>query len=104
MKVTAWNNGKHHETGAGYGLKISVEDRDRHFDRHRQTVRIRFPDGSDCAVNVAKSSFWNDTCRELISKEIGLWLIASGNAPWPKGHPPVLKLTPNNDYFELKAG
>ena len=103
MKVTAWNNGKHHSTGAGYGLKISAEDRDRYFDKRSETVKIRLPDGKGIEVNVAKSSFWNETCRELISKELGLWLIAGGHAPWPKGHPPGFELTPNRDYFQLES-
>ena len=104
MKVTAWNNGEHRSSGAGYGIKISAEDRDLYFDKHSKTVRIRLPDGKDIEVNVAKSSFWNETCRELISKELGLWLIDGGYAPWPKGHPPNFELKPNRDHFELKAG
>ena len=43
-------------------------------------------------ANTDKPSFWNDTCRELISKEIGLWLIRNGKAPWMKGHPSKLQL------------
>ena len=45
-------------------------------------------------VNTDKQSFWNDICRELISKDIGLWLISNGRAPWVKGHPPKLQLEP----------
>ena len=41
FEVTAWNNGAWHETGAGYGLKISVEDRDTYFDRDWDTVTLR---------------------------------------------------------------
>jgi hypothetical protein len=32
MRATAWNNGSHSATGAGYGLRISRQDRDRFFD------------------------------------------------------------------------
>ncbi len=32
MIVTAWNNGRHHASGAGYGLKVAIADRDRYFD------------------------------------------------------------------------
>lgn len=81
MRATDWNNGGHRGTGAGYGLKKSTEDRARYFDRGREAVSIRLPDGSDCAVNISKCSFWNETRRELISKESGLSLIASGSAP-----------------------
>ena len=33
MRATAWNNGSHHASGAGYGLRVSGEDRDRYSDR-----------------------------------------------------------------------
>lgn len=29
--ATAWNNGEWRASGAGYGLKVSVGDRDRFF-------------------------------------------------------------------------
>ena len=48
----------------------------------------------DMPVNTDKQSFWNDACRELISKEMGLWLINNGRAPWEKGHPPKLQIEP----------
>jgi len=31
MIVTAWNNGEHHPTGAGYDLQIDARDRDKYF-------------------------------------------------------------------------
>jgi hypothetical protein len=33
MIVTAYNNGQHHPSGAGYGLRLSVKDRDKYFKR-----------------------------------------------------------------------
>lgn len=94
MKVTAWNNGSYHQSGAGYGLKISAIDRDRHFKKAWKSVLIGLPDGSDVEVNTNKASFWNDSCRELISKEIGAWLIERGYAPWPMRAPPTFELEP----------
>ena len=41
--ATAWNNGKWHASSAGYGLKVSVADRDRFFRRDWRTV---FPSSS----------------------------------------------------------
>ena len=38
-------------------------------------------------VNVDKASFWGG-CRELISAEIGRWMLDRSYAPWPKGKPP----------------
>ncbi len=93
MIVTAWNNGDHHETGAGYGIKIDVADRNRHFKRTWKTVQIEIDGASNLArVNVAKKSFWNKECRELISAEIGRWLYRRGLAPWAKDDPPKLLL------------
>ena len=91
MIWTAWNNGKNHKTGAGYGLKIPLADRDPHFDRRWRTVFIELPSGKShitVEANVAKDSFWGAQCRELISRDIGRWLIDEGHAPWPEGSPP----------------
>ena len=95
--ATAWNNGQWHTNGAGYGLKVSVADRDRFFlrDWHSVTLRLVAESGSvDVKVNCAKNSFWNGTCRELIAREIGRWFLNLGLAPWPKGRPPRFDLSP----------
>lgn len=95
MIVTAWNNGQHHATGAGYGLKIDVRDRDQYFRREWRSVILKL-EGEDgtIEVNIAKPSFWNATCRELISAAIGCWLLKNRLAPWPKNRPPKLILEP----------
>ena len=98
MIVTAWNNGLHRKTGAGYGLKIEVSDRDRYFKESWKTVFIHLPNGRIAEVNTDKPSFWNDSCndscRELIKHEIGKWLIEIGEVPWSPGAPPKFKLCP----------
>jgi hypothetical protein len=89
--MTAWNNGKHHETGVGYGLKVRVEDRENYFNREWTTVILELPVNGgfvEVTVNVGKPAFWNDTCHELISQQIGQWLRNSKLAPWPFHHPP----------------
>ncbi len=93
MIVTAWNNGTHHSNGAGYGFKIDTTDRDKHFKKEWKNVILEF-DGEtkQAVVNVEKQSFWGSTCRELICKEIGIWLIKNRKAPWPKNHPPKMKI------------
>ena len=89
MLVTAWNNGAHHMNGAGYGLKVDALDRNRYFSRSWQTIILELPGQTDpIEINVAKASFWNNTCRELISREIGKWLLDHGYAPWERGQPP----------------
>lgn len=89
----AWNNGSWLRSGAGYGIKIPKRERDAIFNPAWKNVILEFPRGNvpqKATVNIAKKSFWTDACRELICKEIGLWLISKGLAPWPKGKPPVL--------------
>ena len=31
--VTAWKNGAHHSSGAGYGVKLTTKDRDAYLKR-----------------------------------------------------------------------
>ncbi len=95
MIWTAWNNGSHHRSGAGYGFKVDAADRDRHFKRDWTTVIIELPGNSGTTaaeVKVAKKSFWGAQCRELISQDIGVWLIAEGHAPWTAGSPPKFEV------------
>ncbi len=103
MKVTAWNNGKHHRTGAGYGLKLAVSDRDRYFRKSWKTVVVHLPNGENAEVNTAKASFWNESCRELINRKIGQWLLETHKAPWPAGAPLKFELIPQGEkHFVLR--
>lgn len=93
MKVTAWNNGSHHPDGNGYGIKLSPNDRDTFFNREWKTILVELEGESIPAeVNIEKASFWNQTCKELISVKIGKWLITHGLAPWPFEKPPVFEM------------
>lgn len=94
MIVTVWNNGIHHPDGNGYGIKLNSPDRDLHFKREWKKILIELEgDSIPAEVNIDKASFWNQTCKELISVKIGKWLIKNGLAPWPVGKPPLLELT-----------
>lgn len=95
--VTAWNNGQWHASGAGYGLKVSVADRDRFFERNWRTVSLRLiagPSVIDAVANCAKESFWSQKCRELISRDIGRWIIGLGISRWPENGPPRFTMSP----------
>ena len=103
FNATAWNNGKHHKTGAGYGIKIDENDRDIFFNREWDYV-ILYLEGEKKPgkANIRKKSFWSPTCREMISKEIGAWLIENEKAPWAKGQPPKLIMTHiNGNQFKV---
>jgi hypothetical protein len=93
MKVKAWNNGSYSPDGNGYGLKITAHDRDAFFRQEWKTIWLELAGESEpVEINIDKDSFWNDTCRELISVRIGKWLLKNKLAPWRKGSPPVLTL------------
>jgi hypothetical protein len=95
MIVTAWNNGNHSKSGAGYGIRLTAEDRDRFFIREWQYVIISFEGGEKQArVNIDKDSFWLSSCRELIHIEIGRWLINNNLGYWPRTRPPIFWLEP----------
>src|SRR5262245_19065594 len=93
---TAWKGGGAARTApAGYGIKIDREDRDRYFKRQWGTVRLLIAGlARPVTANINKDSFWNDTCRELISADIGRWMLSAGIAPWPRGRPPKFRLRP----------
>ncbi len=58
MIVTAWNNGRHHTSGAGYGLKVGAADRDRFFDSAANAVVLDLEGWvAPVTVNIDKASF-----------------------------------------------
>jgi hypothetical protein len=93
MIVTAWKNGTPSANGAGYGVKLEAGDRDRYFQKDWETIELELEGYAHVVkVNVAKPSFWNSKCRELIHSEIGRWLIENGLGSWGWGNPPKLAL------------
>jgi hypothetical protein len=98
MLATAWKNGSPDARGNGYGLKISAADRDAFLKREFGSITLHLPGISrPVTVNIDKASMWEGTCRELISRDIGAWLIGVGLAPWPKGAPPKFRLVPRGE-------
>ena len=91
MLATAWHSGgSTHEPG-GYGIRFSADDRDRYFNGFDDVVLEL--DGAGPVTIQLSPSFWRK-CSELRSAEIGRWLIASEVAPWAKGNPPGIVVTP----------
>ena len=92
---SAWKNGAFEDPNVSYGLKVPVVDRKLHFSRkHPEVVlEIPFSSGADSVkLDISKESFWNDTCRELISVRIGEWLKEQGVVPWASGRPPKVRV------------
>jgi hypothetical protein len=102
MYVTAWSNGRPLRTGAGYGIRLSTSDRDRLFDTSWSYVFVDVADGEPVLVPTS-GSFWR-SCPELRSAAIGQWLLRNGLAPWARGSPPSLVLSPaGTRQFRLSA-
>lgn len=91
MRATGWHNGSRPTEAAGYGIKFSEGDRDRHFRPEWSEVILEV-DGAEVAVPVSQS-FWN-RCSELRSAALGRWLLDSGVAPWPRSAPPGIAVEP----------
>lgn len=97
FEATAWNNGPWHETGAGYGLKISADDRDKYFDRDWDTGTLRLITERTSRIaepNVANDSFRGPQCRELIKLEFAQWFTENGFRRWTRNTPPRFRMIP----------
>ena len=92
MHATAWHNGGQPTDAGGYGIKLHAADRDRHFDKEWDEIVLELEGGSEVTVTLSPS-FWR-SCSELRSAEIGCWLLDRGVAPWQRGNPPTMAITP----------
>ena len=93
MIVTAWKNGTPASSIADYGVILAPDDWDYYFQKDWETIELELQGYAHVVkVNVAKPSFWNSKCRELIHAEIGRWLIDNGLESWQMGQPPRLSL------------
>jgi hypothetical protein len=90
VRVKAWSNGSARPSGAGYGLRVSLSDRDEFFDERWDSVEVDLGEYGRAAVPLS-ASFWG-TCTELRSAAIGRWLIGHHLAPWRRGTPPTVEL------------
>lgn len=82
------HNGQAPESPAGYGIKFTAEDRDRHFDRAWESVVLEMEGFAQTRI-VLSESFWRK-CSELPSADVGRWLLDAGVAPWTSGSPPTI--------------
>ncbi len=98
MVVTGWK-------GAPLGLRMRRADRDKLLQREWKHLVLELEGRpTPIKVNIDKPSFWDGVCYELVKKEIGEWLISNGLAPWPKRHPPRLRMEhiSGNRFFVYK--
>jgi hypothetical protein len=96
VRAVGWRGGSADERSpAGYGIKFTPADRDRHFDPEWTSVDLELADGPTIEVPLT-DSFWR-SCSELRSADLGRWLLAAGRAPWPKHAPPRIAVDPIAD-------
>ncbi len=90
MAVKGWNNGSpNNKTCAGYGIRLTKEDRDKFFKKSWKTISLQL--GDESVVNVSLSnSFWEDCI--VRNAKIGKWMRNNKIAPWEKNNPPSLTL------------
>ncbi len=102
MIVIGWHNGSPDDiTGAGYGLKIQKEDRDKFFQKNWKSINIIINSKQSVNVKISKS-FWKESI-ELRSSAIGKWMIDNKFAPWSKGNPSKFNmLLIGNKQFQLQ--
>jgi hypothetical protein len=96
VRAVGWRGGTADERSpAGYGIKFTPADRDRHFDPQWTSVILELADGPTIEVALT-DSFWR-SCSELRSADLGRWLLAARRAPWPKSAPPGIAVNPIAD-------
>ncbi len=95
VRATGWHSGVPAMDPAGYGLRFSEQDRNRHFDKGWSEVIVEMEGETSTTVPLSPS-FWR-SCPELRSAEIGQWLLDAQAAPWTKGSPPGIAVTPVAD-------
>lgn len=98
--ASSWNNGSpNHITGTGLGLRIDAHYQPSIFNQGFTTIDL-YHKGNLIAksVNVA-----NKSCRELIHKDIGLWLIQNRWDTWPANQPHRFTIIQkrNTNSFEI---
>jgi hypothetical protein len=92
--ASSWDNGSpDYGTGTGLGLRIDQSYQAVIFNSNFNNINL-YHNGELIAKNVNVS---NKNCRELISKEIGLWLIKNKWHKWPTGQPYRFKISQRNN-------
>jgi hypothetical protein len=77
--------------GETLGVRVGTRNAIKHFSRDWKCVQVEI-EGTIRSFPLRRG-FWN-TCPEIRGAAIQEWFLARGLAPWPKGSPPTLELTP----------
>ena len=83
LTLKGWQDGTH-------GLRVGAESRRRVFEPLRRTLRqvhLELPGlPRPVLCRITPTSWMN--CPDLRSAEVGRWMKARGDMPWPQGTPP----------------
>lgn len=67
LLAVAWNNGSFHKSGAGYGVKLNVADRDSHLKRHWGSIILYLGgQGQPVTVNIDSVQHYKGLSRQRL--------------------------------------
>lgn len=87
MKATGWQNGN----GGTLGIRVGAANAKEYFDKSWTAIEVEI-DGTLRSFALTEK-FWT-TCPEFRGAAITAWMRENGLAPWPRGQPPEVVLTP----------
>jgi len=94
MNATGWKGGL-------LGVRVGKQNRAEHFSKDWDSIEVEI-EGVFVSCPLTPR-FW-ERCPEFRERSIHEWFIKCGLAPWPKGSPPKLELTPlGGRRFRLSA-
>ncbi|MBI5538526.1 MAG: hypothetical protein HY951_00570 [Bacteroidia bacterium] len=98
IEVSAWNNGQHHESGAGYGIYVLKKDRKFILDKNINFISIKIDGKEEFKASISNSfkrigKIRKIMCGEIRKIEIGIWFKELNLLHWEKNNPPKFDLT-----------
>jgi hypothetical protein len=87
MKATGWQS----SGGITLGVRVGAENAKKFFDQSWDSIQVEI-DGEEFSFPL-REAFWRK-CPEIRGAPITAWMRRHGLAPWPRGQPPDVVLTP----------
>jgi hypothetical protein len=95
MNATGWQS----SGGITLGVRVGVANAKEHFDSSWSSIEVEI-DGELFTFPLSKA-FWRK-CPEFRGAPVTAWMRRHGLAPWPRGQPPEVVLTPlGRNRFKL---
>jgi hypothetical protein len=102
LVVSGWKSGTFLlRRPVALGIRVGRKNAAQFFEKDWGGVFIEM-DGLTIPIRITRT-FWS-SCPELRNSAIGAWMKKRGLAPWMKGKPPQMRLTPTGgNRFRLDA-